>query len=280
MTSSRTRKAGSLFGIDLAGLFRDDDNGEQSQALNPFLQLSRTTKGRGGVLSLLPQQQTGTTATLGLGGAPGIQNINFLNNALAEQQPAQEPAQETSEPTTPELKKFEGTVGGVGIEDIGQKGFGMKDYNVAVAAGYDPESIKEYVQANRANLYNIGPEAQKTLEISDYVNTQPGMFDYSQFGGEGFGMKDVEALESRGVSEEDMTKLAQQAPKIGAEAAKRFGISRFDDFDYGAYGQAGFGMEDVKELVSRGATRCEMQRIAKAAPGGQIGGEARRILGL
>ena len=60
------RPAGRLFGIDLAGLFKDDD--ESTGGLNPFLTLMQQTKGRGGALSMRPQPQTGTTAMLGFGG--------------------------------------------------------------------------------------------------------------------------------------------------------------------------------------------------------------------
>ena len=55
MTSSGPRVAGNLFGIDLAGLFRDDEDGGGGLNLNPFLQLTNVGKGRGGVLSFRPQ---------------------------------------------------------------------------------------------------------------------------------------------------------------------------------------------------------------------------------
>lgn len=82
MTSTPIRTAGSLFGIDLAGLFKDDEDGENSSFnLQPFLEFTKTSKGRGGVLSFRPQQQTGTTSTLGFGGGGGsIQNINVVGS--------------------------------------------------------------------------------------------------------------------------------------------------------------------------------------------------------
>ena len=75
MTSTPVRPAGALFGIDLAGLFNDDEGA--SGGLNPFLNLMQQTKGRGGALSMRPQPQTGTTAMLGFGGGGfgSIQNI-------------------------------------------------------------------------------------------------------------------------------------------------------------------------------------------------------------
>ena len=77
MTSTQYRPAGRLFGIDLAGLFSDDD--ESSGGLNPFLQLMQQTKGRGNALSMRPQPQTGTTAMLGFGGGAGGGAINNYN---------------------------------------------------------------------------------------------------------------------------------------------------------------------------------------------------------
>lgn len=76
------RPAGRLFGIDLAGLFKDDD--ESTGGLNPFLSLMQQTKGRGGALSMRPQPQTGTTAMLGFGGAGGgaINNYNYVGSNI------------------------------------------------------------------------------------------------------------------------------------------------------------------------------------------------------
>tara|TARA_A100001201_G_scaffold23960_2_gene27184 strand:- start:1244 stop:2194 length:951 start_codon:yes stop_codon:yes gene_type:complete len=305
---SALRKAGGIFGLDLAGLFEEDD--EALSDFAPGVEFEKTTKGKGGGLYMRPQPVTGETTRLQLlprsaqVQLPSEININLPAPPIKE-------LEEQVEEEDPVLKEYFGAVGGVGIEDIGLKGFGMKDYNAAIDAGYDPESIKKYVMENKANLYNIGPDAQKKLGIEGYVSTTPGVFDYSEFGGTGFGMKDVEALEARGVSEADMKKLAQQAPNVGPEAAARFGISvpaspppapveysrpsgpsatpvtgyglgkgDGSGFNYGAFGGGGFGMEDVRALQSRGASQADMKRIAQSAPGGQIGPEARRILGL
>ena len=84
MTSTQFRPAGRLFGIDLAGLFSDDD--EATGGLNPFLSLMQQTKGRGGALSMRPQPQTGTTAMLGFGGGAGgggaINNYNLVGSNI------------------------------------------------------------------------------------------------------------------------------------------------------------------------------------------------------
>ena len=106
MTSSGLRTAGRLFGIDLAGLFKDDEDGGGGLNLNPFLSFSTTSKGRGGALSFRPQQQTGTTATLGFGGAQGgINNINVVGsnfgqgNTFGESEEKETPTPSEPEPT-------------------------------------------------------------------------------------------------------------------------------------------------------------------------------------
>jgi len=239
-----------------------------------------TAKGRGQALGF----QRGALPSVEYSGS-----ANQVRDILNLGAPVGESVKVETEETKPELKKFEGEVGEVSIRDIGQQGFGMKDYNIAVAAGYDTESIKDWVTANKSSLYNIGPEAQKQLGIEGYVSTTPGVFDYTEYGQSGFGMKDVEALREKGVPQETMKTLAAQAPKVGPEAARQldytpsaqqFLNATLENFDYGAAGQAGFGMEDVKSLMAQGATTEQMRELAKRAPGGQIGPAARELLGL
>ena len=115
MTSSGLRTAGRLFGIDLAGLFKDDEDGEGGLNLNPMLQFSTTSKGRGGALSFRPQQQTGVTSMLGFGGGRGgINNINVVGsnfgqgnqlNAPSEEEPTPTPSEPAPTPA-PQLQPF------------------------------------------------------------------------------------------------------------------------------------------------------------------------------
>ena len=308
---SALRKAGGIFGLD----------DEALSDFAPGVEFEKTTKGKGGGLYMAPQPVTGETTRLQLLPRSAMVQLPSEININLPAPPLQELEEQVEEDE--ELKKYFGAVGGVGVTDIGGTGFGMKDYDAAIDAGYDPDSIKEWVQSNRYNLENIGPGAREVLGMEDYVNVNPGKFDYSKYGESGFGMKDVEALQARGVSFADMERLALQAPRVGAAAAEMFGIkagpqgssssssssSSSDDggassyvrptgegttpvtglglgkgdgsgFNYGAFGGAGFGMEDVKALRSKGATQERIRNIAKKAPGGQIGPEARRILGL
>jgi hypothetical protein len=56
-------------------------------------------------------------------------------------------------------------------------------------------------------------------------------------------------------------------------------IEPLKDFDYAARGGPGFGMKDLEDLQGR-VTYEQMQEIARRAPGGRIGPEARRRLGI
>ncbi len=302
---SALRKAGGIFGINLAALFDDDD--EATSDFLPGLQFEKTTKGKGGGLYFRPQPVTGETVNLSL--LPAADVIKAPSDIDA---PPLQQLEEQVEEEEPILKKYFGAVGGVGVRDIGAEGFGMKDYDAAIDAGYDPESIKEWVQQNRYNLENIGQGAREVLGMEDYVNTNPGKFNYENYGEAGFGMKDVEALQERGVSFEDMKKLAQQAPRVGAGAAEMFGIPKPQQstsstassykrptgpgttpvtglglgrgdgsgFNYEAFGGGGFGMEDVKALQAKGASEERIRNLAKNAPGGRVGAGARELLGL
>ena len=188
-------------------------------------------------------------------------------------------------PTTP--KVFEGKIGSATIEDIGGKGFGMKDYSAAIEAGYSPESIKDYVIRNKETLYNIGPEAQKTLGITGYVSTQPGAYNYATLGGPGFGMKDIEELQQRGVGTEAMRKLAAQAPVVGQKAAEFLGYSPSEtqlkakefltSFNPATAGGPGFGIQDIYSLREQGADSGIMKILASQAP--RVGPDAAQILG-
>jgi len=306
MTSSykgiSVQKAGERFGLtteDLEELFNMRENGEEGgdEFGLPLSQVKVTEKGRGGSLGYKAPRTPTAFKTFGdVGGGGGASAVatggSFGNINVGK----------PKEQAAPPLKQYFGTVGGVGVRDIGQQGFGLKDYNAAIDAGYDPESIKSWVQENKGNLYNIGPGAQEKLGITGYVSTAPGVFDYAQYGQAGFGMEDVKALRAKGVAEEAIRRLAEQAPRVGPEAASQLsytpsssqlqnavqaaspapssgGSSSFANFDYGAAGQAGFGMEDVKALAGR-ASVDQMREIALRAPGGQIGPEARKFLGL
>ena len=266
------RKAGSKFGIDLKGLFDDDEDGSSSfGGLVPGLKTTSYLKGR-----------SPTTATYKAPSQPA-RTTEFTLSDPSQVTVAQGDFGGISGPE----KKYFGTVGGVGVEDIGMQGFGLKDLQAARDAGYSEQSIKDYVESQRGNLFNIGEGAQNELGIEGYVNTNPGMFNYAASGGEGFGLKDLEALRARGVSDADARKLAANAPMIGGGAAAALNVapSRTQqaevtarNYDPGSQGGAGFGMADFNALAAQGVSQAQMREIARRSP--MMGPEAKARLGL
>jgi hypothetical protein len=269
------RKAGSKFGIDLKGLFEEDEEGNSTPfgGLVPGLKTTSQLKGR-----------SPGTATFKAPSTPARTTEFTLTTPLstaASAAPAKAVEKEAPE------KVYYGSVGGVGVEDIGGQGFGLKDLQAARDAGYSEQSIKDYVESQRGNLFNIGEGAQKELGIQGYVSTTPGVFNYAAAGGEGFGLKDLEALRARGVSDADARKLAAQAPMIGSGAAAALNVapSRSQqaevtarNYDPGSHGGSGFGMKDFNALAAQGVSTAQMREIAKRSP--TMGPEARARLGL
>ena len=263
------RKAGAKFGIDLAGLF-DDDSEEGASAfegLAPSFKVTSQLKGR-----------SPSTATFKQPSAPA---------RTTEFKLAPELTSAVTAPSQTSGKQFYGYVGGADVSEIGGKGFGLKDLTAALDAGYSMDSIKSYVEGQRDNLYNIGPGAQQALGIQGYVSTTPGVFDYSQYGESGFGLKDVEALRSQGVGDETLRRLAGNASKVGPGAAQQLGYtpsqqqvttSIAQSYDPASAGGAGFGLKDVEALRAQGVSESQMRDIARRSP--MIGGGARELLGL
>jgi hypothetical protein len=272
------RKAGAKFGIDLAGLF-DDDSEEGASAfegLAPSFKVTSQMKGR-----------SPSTATFKQPSAPARTTEFKLAPELTSAVTAPSQTQTQQKPEEAPEKKFYGYVGGADISEIGNKGFGLKDLTAALDAGYSMDSIKSYVEGQRDNLYNIGPGAQQALGIQGYVSTTPGVFDYSQYGESGFGLKDVEALRSQGVGDETLRRLAANASKVGPGAAQQLGYtpsqqqvttSISQSYDPASAGGAGFGLKDVEALRAQGVSESQMRDIARRSP--MIGGGARELLGL
>lgn len=274
------RKAGAKFGLDLAGLFDDETDGETSgfEGLSPSFKVTSQLKGRSpGTLTYSQPSEPARRTEFKL--APE------LASAVTPTPQAQETPKEA--PKVAPEKKFYGYVGNANVSEIGNKGFGLKDLTAALEAGYSQESIKNWVESQRNNLYNIGSGAQEALGIKGYVSTTPGVFDYSQYGMSGFGMKDVEALRSQGVDNATLKRLAANAPMVGAGAAAELGYTPSQEqrtesiaqsYNPASAGLAGFGLKDVEVLRSQGVSEDQMRDIARRSP--TIGEGARQLLGL
>jgi len=76
-------------------------------------------------------------------------------------------------------------------------------------------------------------------------------------------------------------------PAQGAEALKTRAfpdltkpIAPLEDFDYSAYGQPGFGLEDLKAGLEKGYSLEQLKEVARKAPEGRIGPGARKVFGF
>jgi len=79
-----------------------------------------------------------------------------------------------------------------------------------------------------------------------------GGWDFANFGGLGYGTKDMEAARSLGASHYQLAQLAEEATKrglhIGADARATAASAPKAPYNYGAVGAYGFGMADVKAV--------------------------------
>lgn len=140
---SGLRKAGRLFGLDLASLF--DDNGEATEGdFAPSLQFQTTSKGRGQALYLRPQQQSAVTTTLNL--IPREQKIEAPSELPAPQlPPTVEPESPVVEPEEPERKSLRDIAYEYGASAL----FGHQDYKKALQNyGYDRGEVQSYLKEN------------------------------------------------------------------------------------------------------------------------------------
>jgi len=313
MASSSLRKAGSLFGIDLGGLFGTDGE-EGGFNLSPFMQFSNTSKGRGGVLNFRPQPQTGTTTSFGfMPQSPGIQNINVVGSNIGQQSndflgryldgPVAEPTTPTpggSAPapiSTPDLPQQAAPTGKFADYDFsseGGAGFGMKDINALLKQGATTGELRDLQSRAESEGLNVGPAAQTLLEKgSEKTKGLLKGFDYGAAGGEGFGMKDVQAIIDMGGTRKDVKKAGQRAENqglnVGPAVRSLFPVLRNEkdkaaaiaaNYDPASAGQAGFGMADVRALTSQGATTKDLRNVQNAAreQGLNVGSAAQTLL--
>ena len=144
-TESALRKAGMIFGLDLASLFdKEDDEDEAYSDFAPGVEFEKTTKGKGGGLYMRPQPVTGETTRLKFLpreaqimtpgelsinlSAPSIQN---LTNQMMDKEIEEEEEEILDRP----LASFIGSGGGGGA--IGAQGVGK-----AQQYGYSDEEIR------------------------------------------------------------------------------------------------------------------------------------------
>ena len=315
MTSTPFRPAGRLFGIDLAGLF-DDEEGSGG-GLNPFLNLMQQTKGRGGALSMRPQPQTGTTAMLGFGGGGGINNINVVGSNVGQNLGGNvdlgggdgggDGGSDGGDPptTTPDPDPITGPFPNFDFAEYGKAGYGMKDVYALLDQGATGADIRALGARAKDQGLNVGRRAEQLLNRSlseDYADKfGGGKFGFANYGQPGFGMKDIDYVLDQGGTLADIRRLSYEArdkglnigPRAQALLEQNFGqrpnpepksdkpdFAKFADYDFASQGEAGFGMKDIDYLTGQGADVRQLRSLRDRArvEGRNVGPKAETLL--
>jgi hypothetical protein len=235
---SGLRKAGRLFGLDLASLF-DDDGEATSGDFAPALQFQTTAKGRGQALYLRPQQQSAVTTTLNL--IPRGQQLV----APSEIEPPSLPTTPTTpevEEETPEVEEQRKALRDIASEYGATALFGHQDYKKATQEyGYDPSEIRAYLEENPYMLASVNRPGQAgglfeeiaggKVDLSkattrEYAN-RAAAFQPAE--GQGSDIQAFKTAEDYAGSPQISTKFGQSAQYFGGEDLKAARMSGYDD---------------------------------------------------
>ena len=152
--------------------------------------------------------------------------------------------------------------------------FGRKDWDYLRGRGTTATEVLNKLWSNQNQLAQINRPGQ--IGTGDQGETYGGLFDkiqsaaqseapawnkakgvgawnYSLWGGQGFGAEDIEAARNRGASEYQIRQLYQRAGQKNLDrdnpAAQAIAANApTPEWNYGAHGGWGFGMEDVDAM--------------------------------
>ena len=161
----------------------------------------------------------------------------------------------------------------------GGEGFGLEDLKYGLTQGYDTQKLYDLRTAAQEKNLNIG------RGVSDFLD-----WDFSAYGGEGFGVKDIEAAEAKpGYTPAVVRALRSMAEgrglNIGAAAQEYNTMLPFDEtktldvdadygaetqqspqgFQYGDWGEEGFGLIDTRRMLQQGKSFAEIRAQSKDA---------------
>lgn len=217
------RKAGNIFGLDLAGLF--DEEGETTEGFEGFAPTFRMTsnlKGRSPTTATYKAPyQPSRTAEFSLGPRSSSSSIGDININLADavrgtggRPPAAPlPKKEEKKKLDRTLASFIGSGYGPGI---GAMGIGR-----AQEYGYSDEKIR--AMARQENI-KFGEQAARGLGIN--TETSSAIGGAGSTGG-ALGAAAVQRLRDRGLADEAIRSLAkQQGMKFGTAAAQQLGVGQ------------------------------------------------------
>jgi len=152
--------------------------------------------------------------------------------------------------------------------------FGKKDWDYLRGRGTTATEVlnklwsnqNQLAQINRPGQIGIGDQGEKYGGLFDKIQSAAqseasawnkaqgvGAWNYSLWGGQGFGAKDIEAARSRGASEYQIRQLYERAGQLGIKRDTQdtqdfIANAPTPDWDYGAHGSWGFGMADVDAM--------------------------------
>ena len=216
------RKAGNIFGIDLAGLFEDEgETTEGFEGFAPTFRMTSNLKGRSpNTATYKAPYQPSRTAEFTLGprptGGASIGDINIdIRDAIGAPAPMPPKKEEKKEEILDRtLSSFIGSGGGGGA--IGAQGIGR-----AQQYGYTDSEIR--AMANQEGL-KFGENAARSLGLNTELTSAKG--------GEGttegaLGASAVQRLRDRGLADEAIVSLAkQQGLKFGEAAGQQLGVGQ------------------------------------------------------
>jgi len=220
------RKAGSIFGFDLASLFEDEEGEavEGFEGFAPTFRVESQLKGRSpSTMTYKAPKTPSRTAVFELapklpsaiGGEGGGTTVNIQMPTAEKEEEKEEapvflpPVQERADRLLSSFIGKGGTGGAIGAMGVGR----------AMEFGYTPEEI---LSKARAENLTFGEQAARSLGIST---------DLKGYTGEGatagaLGQAAVERMRAGGLSDVAIRSLAQQQGlKFGESAAKNLGVS-------------------------------------------------------
>lgn len=216
------RKAGNIFGIDLAGLFEEEGETQEGfEGFAPTFRITSNLKGRSPSTSTYKAPyQPSRTAEFSLGPRPaggasiGDINVNIAEAVRSAPAAAAMPAPKKEEKPDRLLASFIGSGSG---EAIGAQGIGR-----AQEYGYSDADIR--AKAKQEGI-RFGENAARSLGLNTELTSARGAGADATTGA--LGASAVQRLRDRGLADEAIVSLAkQQGLKFGEAAGQQLGVGQ------------------------------------------------------
>lgn len=250
-TARRRRPAGVLFGIDLKGLFEDDDEG--GEGLSGFVPTKSTYKLKG---------QSPRTLTYKGASTPTREVTQFeLAPSMSKLPSATEPTKpaEPAEPAEKADRLLSSFITDMG--DPSKKVLGAQGLGAAMEYGYSPEEVKSMAKTEGMTF---GEQAAKSLGLSELSQYQTPLAT-----GKTIGYDALQSARQAGMSDQLIKQVAQQqGVGFGAQAAAQLGVPKVSNLsqyiDTSAGGSPGtLGLTAVNAAQKAGLTPQQITTMAE-----------------